>query len=339
MFVYDIDRHDFAKKLNEVVSPAQPIQSVEHLFGREAELSRIEKALFAAGRHIFIYGDRGVGKSSLAATAANQFQSSDAKYIDVSGAPDATLKTIVANIAYQALSTSRVRRTKQSTNASVDLRYLKFGISQEITPHDIYSEIRSLPDAVEILREVSTVHSERPIVVLDEFDRIRNAEERNLFADLVKHLGDKRVDLKFIFTGVSKTLDDLLGAHQSAIRQLETIELPKLSWDARWGIVLAATRAFALEIDREIYIRIAAVSDGYPYYVHLMTESSSGASLKTPNRSNRSRGTITMMPYEMPLTASTLSYVARTRWRSINGATITRRFFGLPPIPSISSGI
>lgn len=67
-------------------------------------------------------------------------------------------------------------------------------------------------------------------------------------------------------------MHELLGAHQSAIRQLETIELPKLSWDARWDIVLAAARSFALEINKEIYIRIAAVSDGYPYYVHLVTE-------------------------------------------------------------------
>jgi len=272
MLEYDLDRDEFGRKLNEVVSPAQPIQSIEYLVGREGELSRIEKALYAPGRHIFIYGDRGVGKSSLAATAANQFQSGDANYIDAAGSPDATLKSIVANIGYQALSASRVRKTKESKSATLDLRYLKLGLSQEVTPQDLYAEIHSLSDAVEILREVGAIHSDRPIVVVDEFDRIKDPVERSLFSDLLKHLGDKKVDLKFIFTGVAKTLDELLGAHQSAIRQLETIELPKLSWDARWDIAIAATRAFGLELDKEIYIRIAAVSDGYPYYVHLIAE-------------------------------------------------------------------
>jgi len=272
MLQYQIDRHDFGQQLNQVVSPAQPIRSIEHLFGRQEELARIEKALYAAGRHIFVYGDRGVGKSSVAATAANQFQSSDARHIDSAGAPDATLKSIVSNIAYQALQTSRLRKTKESKNAAIDLRYLKVGMAQESAMNDLHAEIRSLPDAVEILREVSAIHSERPIVVVDEFDRIKEPNERHLFGDLIKHLGDKEVPIKFIFTGVAKSLDDILGAHQSAIRQLETIELPKLSWDARWDIVLAATRAFDLEIDREIYLRIAAVSDGYPYYVHLITE-------------------------------------------------------------------
>ena len=87
------DKNSFGKKLNEVVSPARPIISIENLVGRSQELDRIEKALYASGRNIFIYGERGVGKSSLAATAANQWQSSDAKYIDVSCSPDSTINS------------------------------------------------------------------------------------------------------------------------------------------------------------------------------------------------------------------------------------------------------
>lgn len=48
------------------------------LQGRMPEIARIEKALFAVGRHIFINGDRGVGKSALAAAAASLSQSADA---------------------------------------------------------------------------------------------------------------------------------------------------------------------------------------------------------------------------------------------------------------------
>lgn len=150
MLTFPIERHDFGHKLNEMVSPAQPIQSIEHLFGRKKEIDRIDKALFVPGRHILIYGDRGVGKSSLAATAANQFQSSDAKYIDVAGAPDATLKSVVANISYQTVRSSRIKKTKESTTASLDLKYLKFGVSKEVTQQDLYAEIHSLSDAIEI---------------------------------------------------------------------------------------------------------------------------------------------------------------------------------------------
>jgi len=272
MAIRGFDKHQFGERLNALVSPAQPIGSIEQLFGRATELDRIEKALYAPGRHVFVYGDRGVGKSSVAATAANQYQSADSNYIDVSCAPDATLKSIVANIAYQAIRVSRIRSVTQQNKRSLNLRYLSTESNESISNKNLYDEIHTLADAAEILKEVSDIHSERPIVVLDEFDRIDSEKERSLFADLLKHLGDKKIPIKFIFTGVAKSLSNLLGAHESAIRQLETIELPKLSWDARWDIVLHAAKYFGVSVDTNIYVRIAAVSDGYPYYVHLITE-------------------------------------------------------------------
>lgn len=272
MFPTPIERFEFGERLNTLLSPARPIQSIEYLQGRAKELDKIEKSLFARGRHIFIYGDRGVGKSSLAAAAANQCQSTDSPYIDVSCGPDSTLKSIVANIAYQAMNSSRVRKTKLTTNAAIEYRFLKLGASKEVTHNDLYSEIHTLLDAVAVLQEVASIHSERPIVVLDEFDRLENKAEAHLFADLVKQLGDKKVNITFFFTGVGKTLEELLGAHPSAIRQFETIELLKLSWDARWDIAKRAANAFGVEIDEQVCVRIAAVSDGYPYYVHLITE-------------------------------------------------------------------
>jgi len=272
MAVKGFDSHAFGTRLAQLVYPAQPIASVEHLFGRSSELRRIEEALYAAGRHIFIYGDRGVGKSSLAATAANQYQSADAEYIDVSCSPDATFADVIANIAYQAISASRLNSTTIKDKAGFKFKFLNLERAQDITLKDLHGEIRSLLDAVEILREVSLIHSESPIVVIDEFDRMESEQERVLFADLLKHLGDKRIGIKFIFTGVADTIDSLLGAHQSAIRQLETIELPKLSWNARWEIVTEAANAFGLKVEENTLVRIAAVSDGYPYYVHLITE-------------------------------------------------------------------
>lgn len=272
MLPLEIERNDFGVKLNRLVSPAKPIQAVEQLEGRTKELARIEEALFAEGRHVFIYGDRGVGKSSLAAAAANQCQSSDASYIDVSCSADATFKSIVANIGYQAISASRLRKTKTSKNLGIEYRFLKLGLSSETTVHNLHEEIHSVADAGEVLREAAAIHSERPIVVLDEFDRLSSEADKVLFADLLKYVGDKKIGITFFFTGVGTTLEKLLGGHPSAIRQLETIELPKLSWDARWDIARKAANAFGLELDEQTCVRLAAVSDGYPYYVHLLTE-------------------------------------------------------------------
>lgn len=266
------DSHELGTEMASLLSPARPIQSVEHLQGRAKELERINRALFAPGRHIFIYGDRGIGKSSLAAAAAAQAQSADSPYIDVSCSTDSTFRSVVANIGTQAAKLSRVHKTKTTNSAGLELRFLRAGVSREVSENDLHDVVRTVGDAVELLREVSAIHSDRPVVVIDEFDRMADSKERALFADLVKQLGDKAVNVTFFFTGVAPTLDQLLGAHPSAIRQFETIELEKLNWTARWNITVNALQRFGVEIEDSIRIRIAAVSDGYPYYVHLITE-------------------------------------------------------------------
>lgn len=272
MAIEGLDKKTFGELLSRVVSPSRPILSIEHLVGREKELDRIEKALFAPGRNVFIFGERGVGKSSLAATAASQWQSSDASYIDVSCAPDSTVNSIVSGIASQAISRHWTSNTKKTQQASVNFKWLSYSLKHEDTPVDISSQIRCLSDSVEVLKEVANLHSEVPVVVLDEVDRIESEKEIDMLADLLKQIGDKSVGIKFIFTGVGSTLNEILGSHHSAIRQLETIELPRLSWDARWDIAIAALGKFGIDISKDICIRLAAVSDGYPYYVHLITE-------------------------------------------------------------------
>ncbi len=267
------DEATFINKLKETVSPTFPIRTVELLKGRENELETVRRALLMPGRHAFIYGDRGVGKSSLAHTAANLYQSSDGVPITVSGSVDGTFNSIIANIAYDALNRSRVEHiSKQTRGLSFSWRGLSWSGSHEVSPVDIVEHLRTIGDAVGLLAEIGKLHSREPIVILDEFDTIKDVNERNKFASLIKMIGDQEVPIKFVFTGVGSSLDDLLGAHQSAYRQLTTVELGRLGWEGRREIALKAAHTFGLDLDDNIAWRIAMVSDGFPYYVHLITE-------------------------------------------------------------------
>lgn len=263
---------EFGTRLGEVLSASRPIHSIEHLKGRDKELDTIKKSLYAPGRHVFVYGDRGVGKSSLGHTAAYQYQSSDASPIFVSGSPDDTFNTVIANIVSQAVRRPRTESVKTTKSLSVELGGIKIGEGSEIAGIDTAAAIRSTGDAVALLEQVAEKRGGSTAVVIDEFDAISDPAERNKFAALLKQVGDRSVNLKFIFTGIGKSLDELLGAHQSSYRQLETVELPRLGWDARREIVQAAADAFGLELDNNVNWRIAMVSDGFPYYIHLITE-------------------------------------------------------------------
>lgn len=263
---------EFGAALDLQLSASQPIRSVEHLKGRDRELDGIRKSLYAAGRHVFIYGDRGVGKSSLGQTAAVQYQGSGDSPVFVSGSPDDTFNTVIANVIVQALHRSRTQTKKSSISAGLQFAGLTLGGDVETSSVDIATTIRSIGDAVAVLEQVAQTRDGNMAVVIDEFDAIQSPAERNKFAALLKQMGDRSVTMKFIFTGIGKSLDDLLGAHQSAYRQLETVELPRLPWEARRAIVQSAADAFNLELDDNVNWRIAMISDGYPYYIHLITE-------------------------------------------------------------------
>ena len=56
--------------LSNHLTPSTAIEDPHRLFGRDNMLKTIERSLNSEGRHVFIYGDKGVGKTSLAKTAA-----------------------------------------------------------------------------------------------------------------------------------------------------------------------------------------------------------------------------------------------------------------------------
>ena len=240
MAISGYSKDEFGSKLAEVVTAARPIRSVQQLKGREEQLTTIDRALYAVGRHVFIFGDRGVGKSSLAATAAYQYQSSDAEPIFVSGSPDETFSSVIANIVVQALHRTRTEVVKEQKSFSIEYRGFKWSHGQEISTIDLVAQIRTVGDAAELLKQIAEKHSEKPTVVLDEFDTIPSEQDRGKFAALLKQLGDQSINLKFLITGVGKSCHELLGAHQSAHRQLATIELNRLGWEGRREIVQEA---------------------------------------------------------------------------------------------------
>jgi Cdc6-like AAA superfamily ATPase len=70
MSIPDVSNKQLRQILAENLTPSDSIKTPERLFGREKTLTTIDRAFNSPGRQIFIFGDRGVGKTSLALTAA-----------------------------------------------------------------------------------------------------------------------------------------------------------------------------------------------------------------------------------------------------------------------------
>ena len=114
---------------------------------------------FAAGRQIFIYGHRGVGKSSLAQTAAIERQSSDKNPIMLSCSTESTCCNVIKDLAIRAIPTDPrlVRGTLQKAS-----KFSLGGFGVELSSSletGAVPEPRSLNDCVALLDFVSHTHS------------------------------------------------------------------------------------------------------------------------------------------------------------------------------------
>lgn len=261
---------EFGTEIHRHVRPSKPIDTIELLKGRQSELDEIRRALFADGRHIFIYGDRGIGKSSLAQTAAFQYQTSDASIIQIGCTKTSTFLDIIESIARRLIDS--LDSTELQTKGGINLKIITLEVAYKTSSKPEAPKITNMDQALDVISDIREIHSDKPIIVIDEFDAITNQEERFKFAEFLKKMGDSGIYVPMIFSGIATSLDDLLGGHLSSIRQLKPIPLSPISWDSRWDILVEALEAFKITFDEEIKYRVAGISDGFPYYVHLITE-------------------------------------------------------------------
>lgn len=272
MSVRGFSKERFQGVLTDHFTPSKEIQTLSRLYGRQNALQRIERALGSQGRHIFLYGDRGVGKTSVARTAAVLHNSGGHAPIYVSCGASGY------GDALQAIGNAVLEIEKRFeppvSGRSGGLSAFGFGASLNLgsagTPGIAKPE--TLNQSLDIIRYVCSKRPGRLVIVVDEMERLTSKDDRNKFAELIKNLSTIDADFRFIFCGIASDVDELLNSHESAGRILEAIKLEKLRHDELWKIITSAGDAVGLQIDREMLIRIGQISDGFPHYVHLIGE-------------------------------------------------------------------
>jgi AAA+ ATPase superfamily predicted ATPase len=247
------------------------VESFEHLYGRDAQLEQIKQAMFSPGRHVFIYGDRGVGKTSLARTAAFKHHPSDGEPVAVACGIGTTFTSLLGDIANQLALRRGLAFSKNTTKTSVGFSGARFERTIEEQKGQL-PDITDINTAIDALKLLTRDSGRRLVVVIDEFDQLRERDDQQRFAEFVKQLGDQSVNVAFVFCGIGKSLDDLLAAHASSYRYLEGIKLPRLHWSGRWEIIDESSKALGVVVNEDSRFRIAAISDGFPHYVHLICE-------------------------------------------------------------------
>ena len=193
-----VDRIEFTKHLYEVLNPSVPVDSIELLFGREKELEDIEYSLHARGRHCFIYGDRGIGKSSLAHTVATQLQSSEKRHLRAECHPNSTFVSVINSLVSYANKQSPLHKIEKHSKSSAKLSGFSYEQGEKTLIAHSLSSTATVDEALDLFRDIATTYSENTIAVVDEFDAITDQKELSKFGEFLKYLGDLDIVRKTI---------------------------------------------------------------------------------------------------------------------------------------------
>ncbi|HZU63178.1 MAG TPA: ATP-binding protein [Novosphingobium sp.] len=260
--------------LREHLTPSAHITTPERLFGRQKMLTQIQRAFNSEGRHVFIFGDRGVGKTSLAMTAAYLSQSSEHTPIYVLCSGQSTFSDIMVSIGQNAFPPTEFMESK-AKSGKLALTAVGFGGTYEApTPSTISIEApRDINEACNIIKFINSKRPKQNVIIIDEMERIESQDEKIKIAEFLNSISSVQSNSKFILCGIGQSVEDLLGAHRSATRKLETIGLERINHSELWKILSTAADALDVSLNTDFLMRASILSDGFPHYVHLIGES------------------------------------------------------------------
>lgn len=252
-----LNREDVASKkfeANNLFTPSAPIAIAELFAGRSSQASKIVEAIGERGRHVILFGERGVGKSSLAQIAPFFIPKSPrlVRHIRVQAFPGDTFSVVAKRIFSQIHIEEDYGEGRKAYNAA------------EFYPNDV--SIDNFLSEMLFFKE-----TEIPIVVIDEFNEIDDKDTSILVANIMKALSDSPSNLvTIIIVGVADSVTDLFDRHQSIARCTEQILMPRMTVDERKDILDRRLSQLGMTIVGDAKWKIINLSKGLPAYVHAL---------------------------------------------------------------------
>jgi len=254
--------------IGEIYTPSYPIELKELFSGRTAQLRAVFDFLRQKGKHIIVFGDRGVGKTSFA-NVIKVICESDQPVAKVSCSTEDTFETLFHNVF-----------SKLSYDYEEAQQRIGFGSEIEKTNKSLVFSNLYTPDQINISVITSVCVLLNPIIILDEFDRLNpNKFNKAIFTDLIKNLADNLPNTTLIIVGVSDDVSSLIEEHLSIERNLSQIFMPSMSPDEISSIITKGEEPLQLQFEESVKTRIIKLSSGYPHFTHSLCYYSASAAV------------------------------------------------------------
>ncbi len=259
-------------------SPGAPVDSKKLFAGRVDEMRRAIRGITARGRHLMMYGQRGVGKTSLATIFKELFDEVPGmRFFKINCTSDDGFDDIWRRAFREipAIVECKGEDDRLDGKSAIEYRLEQLISDSPLCPGDIRRVIQNeCQDDFEL------------VLIFDEFDRLAE-HERALFADTIKDLSDNSVKITIVLVGVARDVVELIDEHESIKRPLVQISLPPMARDELGEIIDRATNALRMTIEKNARDLIVFLSQGFPHYTHLLGQESALAAIDCRRRNIR----------------------------------------------------
>ena len=244
-------------RLSTAFTPSQPISDLRGFVGREQIFSKLIRAIEDQRMHLVIYGERGIGKTSILHVLSALAR--EARYL----------------VRYNSCSEqSGFDETFRAIARDIPLLYHRDydPASPEAegggTLADTFDARPLSPSYVADAfdRLVGT----RLLIILDEYDRSQAEGFRESVAELIKNLSDRASKVQIIIGGVAGNLTELVEHIPSIRRNVIGIPLTRMSKEEVRQIVVNGEQRSGLRFDEAAQTLVVNASQGSPYIANLL---------------------------------------------------------------------
>jgi Cdc6-like AAA superfamily ATPase len=257
--------------LRDALGASQPVIGRESFAGRHDALAQLITCIEQQRVHVVIYGERGIGKTSLAHVFAETAR--EARYLVLYG-------SCGTEAQFDAMFRSFAARIPRLYHKSV------LPNSPEAERGDHFDVMLNEHFGPRELAELfADVTGTRVIIILDEYDRVLDASFRRDVAELIKNLSDRAARVQLVLTGVAQNLDELIGYAPSIRRNIIGLPMRPLTTGEVREVIGIGEVAAELRYSDESVSMISAMAGGSPYLVRLLAHQAGMAALS--DRSSR----------------------------------------------------
>lgn len=241
----DIDWKALRAEILDTFSPGPAITTVADFAGRKATIQRLQDIAVERARHAIIFGERGVGKSSLANIFYKDLQSITRNIRDYAIDADSA-------DSFDSLWRKVFRRIRRDDDdQSIDVYY-----QGEIEPDHVFLELTKFPT------------NDAPVIIIDEYDRVQDETCRVLMTDLIKSLSRAPNNPTIILVGVGDNILQLVRDHASIHRNLVQVPMLRMNSEEIRDVVATRVRRLRMRISDDALWRITYFAAGLPFYAH-----------------------------------------------------------------------